>query len=163
MGIYLGLGANLGDREKQLRFAVNALGDHDVAVLRSASLYFTEPRGLGDQPWFLNTVVEVRTLLEPEALLRECLEIEQLAGRVREVRNGPRHLDIDILLYQDRIVDLPNLTIPHPRYRERRFVLTPLAQLAPHLTDPVCGLTVQQLLDLCQDAGQVRQAGEPLL
>ena len=163
MGIYLGLGSNLGDREAHLRSVVDSFKHRNVTVWRSASLYSTEPRELEDQPWFLNTVIEVRTLLEPEAFLQECLEIERLAGRVRDIRNGPRPLDIDILLYKQRILDLPDLKIPHPRYRERRFVLVPLAELAPDLADPVCGLTMRQLLDHCQDTGEVRFFGKPLL
>lgn len=163
MGIYLGLGSNVGDREAQLRFAVKTLQARDIAVWKSASLYWTQPRDLEDQPWFLNTALEVRTLLEPEALIRECLEVEKLAGRVRDVPKGPRPLDIDILIYRDRVVDVPGLTIPHPRYRERRFVLVPMVELAPSLTDPVCGLTMSQLLDLCPDEGEVRRQGDPLL
>src|SRR5262245_20836139 len=151
MGIYLGFGSNIGDREEQFRGAVKSLADRNIRVWRSASLYWTEPRDLEEQPWFLNTVVEVRTLLAPEALLQECLEVERAAGRVRDVPKGPRPLDIDILLYKDLILDLPGLTVPHPRYRGRRFVLVPLMELAPDLADPVCALTMRQLLDLCPD------------
>jgi 2-amino-4-hydroxy-6-hydroxymethyldihydropteridine diphosphokinase len=163
MGIYLGLGSNVGDREAHLRFAVETLRSKDVDVRKSASLYWTQPREMENQPWFLNTVLEVRTLMEPETLMRECLEIERMAGRVRDIPKGPRPLDIDILLYRDRLVDLPGLTIPHPRYRERRFVLVPMVELAPDLTDPVCGLTMNQLLDFCPDDGEVRRHGDPLL
>jgi 2-amino-4-hydroxy-6-hydroxymethyldihydropteridine diphosphokinase len=118
---------------------------------------------MAEQPWFLNTVVEVRTLLEPDALILACLDAEKRAGRVRSTRNGPRPLDIDVLLYGDRIVDSPALKIPHPRYRYRRFVLAPLAEIAPDLSDPVSGLTMAQLLDLCPDPGVVRRHGNPLL
>lgn len=163
MEIYLGLGSNLGDREAQLRAAIAALGQREVTVRKSASLYATEPRDFERQPWFLNTVIEVRTLLEPEALLQECLEIEKAAGRVRDKTRGPRPIDIDILLYKDRLINQPNLIVPHPRFRERRFVLIPLAELVPDLSDPVCGLTMRQLLDLCPDAGEVRRHGDPLL
>ena len=163
MGIYLGLGSNVGDREAQLRFAVETLRQKDITVWKSASLYWTQPRELVDQPWFLNTVLEVRTLLEPETLIRECLDVEKLAGRVRDIPKGPRPLDIDILIYRERILETPALTIPHPRYRERRFVLVPMVELAPDLTDPVCGLTMSQLLDFCPDAGEVRRHGDPLL
>ena len=163
MGIFLGLGSNVGDREEHFRAAVNSLSERDIRVWRSASLYWTEPRDLEDQPWFLNTVVEVRTLLSPEALMHECLEIEKTLGRVRDVPKGPRPLDIDILIYKDLILDAPGLTVPHPRYRERRFVLVPLVELTPDLADLVCGLTMRQLLDLCPDTGEVRRYGEPLL
>ena len=163
MGIYLGLGSNVGDRESQLRFAVSTLQGRDIVLWKSASLYWTQPRELEDQPWFLNTVVEVRTLLEPERLIQECLDVERMAGRLRDVPKGPRSLDIDILIYKDRIMDLPGLTIPHPRYRERRFVLVPLVELASDLADPVCGLTMGQLLDLCTDPGVVRRHGNGLL
>src|SRR5689334_20210557 len=105
--IYLGLGSNIGDREAQLRSAVRALEQQEVTVRRCASLYATEPRDFEDQPWFLNTVVEVRTLLEPEPLLQRCLEIEKNAGRVRDRVKGPRPIDIDILIYRDRLLDHP--------------------------------------------------------
>jgi 2-amino-4-hydroxy-6-hydroxymethyldihydropteridine diphosphokinase len=163
MEIYIGLGSNVGDREERLRTGVKSLQDRHITVRRSAALYWTEPRDIEDQPWFLNTVVEVRTLLEPEALLQHCLEIEKAVGRVRDVSRGPRPLDLDILLYKDRILDLPGLTVPHPRYRERRFVLVPMVELAPDLGDPVSGLTMRQLLDLCQDTGEVRHYSGPLL
>jgi 2-amino-4-hydroxy-6-hydroxymethyldihydropteridine diphosphokinase len=162
MEIYIGLGSNVGDREEQIRSGMKSLQDRNITVHRSASLYWTEPRDLEDQPWFLNTVVEVRTLLEPEALLQQCLEIEKALGRVRDVSKGPRPLDIDILLYKERILALPGLTVPHPRYRERRFVLVPMVELAPDVGDPVCGLTMRQLLDLCQDKGEVRFYSGPL-
>ena len=163
MEIYLGLGSNIGDREAQMRAAVKALGERDVTVRRSASLYATEPRDFEDQPEFLNTVLEVRTLLEPEALLEQCLAIEKAAGRIRDRSRGPRPIDMDILLHRDRILDLPNLIVPHPRYRDRRFVLQPLAEIAPDTVDPVSELTMRQLLDLCPDAGEVRRYGDPLL
>jgi 2-amino-4-hydroxy-6-hydroxymethyldihydropteridine diphosphokinase len=163
MRIYLGLGANLGEREANLRRAIEALGERGVTVAACASLYSTEPRGNEDQPWFLNTVVEVRTELSAHDLLNQCLLIEQEAGRVRDGRKGPRPLDLDILLFKNEILESADLVIPHPRYRERRFVLVPLAELAPHFSDPVCGLTMRQLLDLCQDPGVVKRCGPPLL
>jgi 2-amino-4-hydroxy-6-hydroxymethyldihydropteridine diphosphokinase len=163
MGIYLGLGSNVGDRQAHLRFAIEALQKKAVTLWKSASIYLTQPRDVEDQPWFLNTVIEVRTLLEPESLMQECLDVERSAGRIRDLPKGPRPLDIDILIYRDRIVDLPELSIPHPRFRERRFVLVPLVELAPDLTDPLSGLSMTQLLDLCPDDGVVRREGEGLL
>lgn len=163
MGIYLGLGSNVGEREAQLRFAVAALKERDVITWKSASLYWTQPRDVEDQPWFLNTVIEVRTLLEPAVLVEACLEVEKEAGRIRDVPRGPRTLDIDIILYKDRVVDTPTLSIPHPRFRERRFVLAPLAEVAADFADPVSGLTMTQLLDLCPDEGVVRRENKGLL
>jgi 2-amino-4-hydroxy-6-hydroxymethyldihydropteridine diphosphokinase len=163
MGIYLGLGSNVGDRRAHLQFAVDAFRDKGIVPWSCASLYWTQPRDVEDQPWFLNTVLEVRTLLEPELLMQECLSIERMAGRVRDVPKGPRPLDIDILIYSDRIVEEPHLSIPHPRFRERRFVLVPLAEIAPGLSDPMTGLTITQLLDLCPDEGVVRREDGGLL
>ena len=91
---------------------MSALQEKDIVLWKSASLYWTQPRELEDQPWFLNTVVEVRTLLEPERLIQECLEVERMAGRLRDVPKGPRSLDIDILIYKDRILDLPGTDDP---------------------------------------------------
>src|SRR4030095_1172969 len=102
MGIYLGLGSNVGDREAQLRFAVTALKHRDVIPWKSASLYWTQPRDVEDQPWFFTTAPEVRLLLQPSTLMEACLEVEKQAGPPRDVPQGPRSLDIDILIYQDR-------------------------------------------------------------
>src|SRR5512144_2171386 len=128
MSIYLGLGSNVGDREANLRSALKSLQDREVSVVRTASLYSTEPRDFEQQPWFLNTVIELRTSLEPEMLLQQCLGMEEDAGRVRSIPKGPRVLDIDILLYKDRILNVPGLKIPHPRFRDRRFVLVPMVE-----------------------------------
>ena len=163
VGIYLGLGSNLGDRASNLRDALNALRHSEVFPRRSAALYSTEPRDFEDQPWFLNTVVEVSTTLDPEALLHACLAIEVAAGRERTTPKGPRVLDIDILLYKDVILTSAGLKIPHPRFRERRFVLVPLVDVAADLIDPVSRKTMRQLLEACTDAGEVQRVAAPLL
>jgi 2-amino-4-hydroxy-6-hydroxymethyldihydropteridine diphosphokinase len=162
MVIYLGLGSNVGDREKHLRDAVAALAMQGVSVSRAASLYLTEPRDFMDQPWFLNTVVEARTDLSPEQLLRVCLAIEHEAGRVREIAKGPRSIDIDIIFYGDSVIETPELIVPHPRYTGRRFVLAPLVELSPELRDPRSHRTVTQLLEACADPGIVRRQAPPL-
>ena len=162
MVIYLGLGSNIGDREKQLRDAAAILSARDVNVVRTASLYLTEPRDFLDQPWFLNTVVEARTDLSPEQLLHVCLAIEHEAGRVRDFAKGPRPIDIDILFYGDSVLETPELIVPHPRYAERRFVLEPLVELAPALRDPRTHRTMTQLLETCADPGVVRRHAPPL-
>ena len=162
MVTYLGLGSNVGDRESQIRHALTALRRDGVHVRRTASLYLTEPRDLLDQPWFVNTVAEADTALEPHALLQTCLSIEREAGRVRTILKGPRPIDIDILLYESEVIDTPQLVVPHPRYTERRFVLVPLAELQPDLKDPVRNLTLRQLLEICPDSGRVDRHAPPL-
>ena len=132
---YVGLGANLGDREQTLRAAVDALGAEDgIGVVAVSTLRETEPVGVGDQPPFLNGAVGVETSLGARELLDRLLAVEQRFGRVRVPgEHGPRTLDLDLLLYGDEAIDEPGLTVPHPRLHERRFVLEPLAELAPGL------------------------------
>ncbi len=132
MKAVLGLGSNLGDKERSLRAAVGALGlVPGVRVLRTSSVWVTEPWGYTDQPPFYNAVVEVESDLSPQALLGACLGIEAGIGRVRSFRNGPRVIDIDLLLYEDAVSDTPELRLPHPGIRERDFVLLPLGELYP--------------------------------
>ncbi len=129
---YLSLGSNLGDRRHHLAEAVSTLGDSVRAV---SPVYETEPVGGPVQASFLNIVVELDTALEPRELLSVCHRLESGAGRVRQERWGPRTLDVDVLLYDDLVVDTPDLQIPHPRMYDRRFVLAPLRDLAPDLVD----------------------------
>src|SRR5215471_14473951 len=150
---YLGLGSNIGDREQNLREALAKLAAPDLRVARLSSVYETEPVGFAAQRWFLNLVVEIETDLFPMQLLSRTAKIEQALGRARTVKNGPRTLDIDILLYGRAVVRSAKLEIPHPRMAERRFVLAPLADLAPELRHPVTHRTVREMLDAA--AGQV--------
>jgi 2-amino-4-hydroxy-6-hydroxymethyldihydropteridine diphosphokinase len=159
---YLALGSNLGDRLGYLRASLSGLEAHRISVLRSASVYSTQPKEILSQPWFLNTAVEAETELEPEDLLRVCLGIENSSQRLRALPNRPRTLDIDILLFDDRVVEKPGLTIPHPRYAERRFVLQPLAEIAFNQVDPVRNQTVGRLLEAVQDASTVALFAPPL-
>ena len=163
MIVYLALGSNLGDRQAYLKSAVESLSFGDIELVRSASIYETEPRDLVDQPWFLNTVVEANTLLSPEQLLETCLDVEEENSRRRTEVKEPRTLDIDIIFYGDRIVRKPGLSIPHPAFRQRRFVLEPLAEIAPDFVDPITGYTVRQLLKDVYDSGEIRLFGPPLL
>jgi len=162
MRIVLGLGSNIGDREGRLRQAIASLRKRRVDALRSASLYLTEPRDFEDQPWFINTVVEVETELNPANLLEQCLAVEQEAGRMRDQSRGPRPIDIDILFYNELRIQTPELTVPHPRYSDRRFVLLPLAELLPDFRDPIQNISVQQLIERCPDKGEVRFHAPPL-
>ena len=162
MRVILGLGSNLGDREVYLRKAIASLHQRQIIVRRSASLYLTEPRDYTDQPWFINTVAEVDTQLNPLELLEYCLQIEREAGRIRNQFRGPRPIDLDILFYGDQRIQSPRLIVPHPRYAERRFVLVPLAEIAPDFQDPITRATIQQLLERCPDSGEVRLYAPPL-
>jgi 2-amino-4-hydroxy-6-hydroxymethyldihydropteridine diphosphokinase len=145
--IYLALGSNIGDRETNLHTAIQSISAAGMPVLRESPVYETEPVGLTDQRWFLNMVVEAETALFPMQLLTRTGKIERALGRVRIAANGPRTIDIDILLYGNAVIRTPRLEIPHPRMHERRFVLAPLADLAPGLRHPLLRQTVRQLLD----------------
>jgi 2-amino-4-hydroxy-6-hydroxymethyldihydropteridine diphosphokinase len=148
--VYIGLGSNMGDRELLLRHALEKLEEPDIHLLRTSSLYETEPIGLQEQAWFLNLVAEFETTLFPRQLLHRAQRVERELGRKRSVVNGPRTLDIDILLYGQTVMESDELTIPHPRYAERRFVLAPLAELDPKLRDPLTGHTVTEMLNALQ-------------
>ncbi len=148
--VYLGLGSNLGDRAAMLRAAVTSLESPGLHVLRSSPVYETEPMDVPGQQWFLNQVIEAETELFPAQLLQRTGKIETRLGRKRVVPKGPRSIDIDILLFGSTIMNTPALTIPHARFRERRFVLAPLSDLAPELRDPVTRQTIQQLLQNLQ-------------
>lgn len=160
---YLALGSNLGDRQAYLESAIHSLSRHGVLVLRSASVYLTEPHEVLDQPWFLNTVVEANTSLGPEQLLEACLAVEQENSRKRSGMKDARTLDIDIIFYGDTVLKKPGLAIPHPAFRSRRFVLEPLAEIAPDFVDPVSSKTVRQLLEAASDPTEVRHFSPPLL
>jgi 2-amino-4-hydroxy-6-hydroxymethyldihydropteridine diphosphokinase len=149
--VYLGLGSNLGDRDANLRLALAALPPA-VRVERVSTVYDTAPLLVTDQPRFHNLVCVGRTALDPLALLCEAKRIERMVGRTPGRRYGPRVVDIDVLLYDDLILETPELTVPHPRLEERAFVLAPLAELAPYLRHPRLGLTISQLLEAVIDA-----------
>jgi len=143
---YLGLGSNVGDREANLRAAIERLGAPDLRVLRVSPVYETEPVDYTEQRWFLNLVVEGETSLFPMQLLARVARIERALGRLRTVPKGPRSIDIDILLYGKAVIRSEALEVPHPRMDERRFVLAPLADLAPDLRHPIAHRTVREML-----------------
>lgn len=153
---FLLLGSNTGDRKALLERAIRQISSMAGPVVRKSSVYETQPWGKSDQPEFFNQAIEIETALPPRVLLATVLEIERLLGRVRTGRWDPRTIDIDILFYDDAIVNESNLVLPHPLMRERRFVLTPLAQLAGNFMHPVFGKTVRQLLEECPDPLEVR-------
>jgi 2-amino-4-hydroxy-6-hydroxymethyldihydropteridine diphosphokinase len=151
--VYLSLGSNLGNREGHLRQAIERLDRTGARVVRRSSIYETEPRDLREQPWFLNQVVESETALFPIQLLSAIQKIERELGRKRVTPKGPRTIDIDILLYGNFTIRTNALEIPHPRMLERRFVLEPLAEIAPDLRHPVSRKTIRDLL--ASVAGQI--------
>ncbi len=153
---YLSAGSNLGNRQAHLERAVRSLKAAGIQPRRISSIFETEPVGFREQPWFLNVVLEVETLLTPDRLLASCQSIEAAQGRVRSFRNAPRTLDLDILLYEETVLNDPRLVIPHPRLTERRFVLEPLAEIAPDALHPVLKKTIRSLLEACPDSASVR-------
>lgn len=143
----IGLGSNLGDREANLRQALEHLAQTpETAVVRASSLYDTEPVGVEEQPHFLNAVAQLETQLTPQQLLWNLKLIERRLGRVRSQRWGPRTLDLDLLLYEDLVLDEDDLQIPHPELAKRSFVLVPLVELDPLLVHPATGETMLALL-----------------
>lgn len=153
----LGLGSNLGRRAARLAEARRRLEQGGVAVLRASPVYETEPVDLVDQPWFLNQVLEVRSGLDPAALLALAKSVEAAMKRAPAVPKGPRTIDIDILLAEDTVLRTPEIVLPHPRLHLRNFVLVPLAELAPDAVHPVLGRTAAELLRRSPDRSRVRK------
>ena len=158
---YLGFGSNLGDREENIRRAVERLSE-SVCGIQTSSIYETEPWGYLDQPKFLNMVCRCLTRMEPEELLSVCKELETMAGREPSFKYGPRVLDVDILAYGDAVVKKGSLAIPHGMLHERVFVLAPLAEIAPQWRHPILNKTAGELLEQVNGKEGVRLWGSPL-
>jgi len=157
---FIGLGANLGDPEVQVRRAIQALGELPrTHLLAASSLYRSAPVGVGEQPDFINAVARVETELSARELLEELLAAEARFGRERPSPGAPRKLDLDLLLYGDRVLAEPGLVVPHPRMHERAFVLVPLAEIAPDVSIPRQG-SVKTLLAACRGQ-KIQKIGEP--
>lgn len=157
MIVYLGLGSNLGQREANMNRAIQLIEERAINLLRASSLYETTPWGYTQQPPFFNCVLEVETILPPQLLLETVKVIEQEVGRKKTFRWGPRLIDIDTILYDDVIIEQPDLQIPHPRMHERAFVLIPLAELASEFIHPKLGITIAELLQKVEGKEGVRK------
>jgi 2-amino-4-hydroxy-6-hydroxymethyldihydropteridine diphosphokinase len=152
---FLSLGSNLGNKTGNLSRAGRLLREGGVEVLAASSIYLTEPVDNTDQPWFVNQVLEVRSALDPPALLRLAKSVEKKVKRVPRADKGPRTIDIDILFAGDTILDTPELVIPHPRLAQRNFVLVPLCEIAPEIRHPVLGKTIRELALSSSDPARV--------
>jgi 2-amino-4-hydroxy-6-hydroxymethyldihydropteridine diphosphokinase len=157
---YLGLGSNLGDRRRNIEDAIKLMAQRkDIKVSEVSSLYETEPVGYEDQRWFINGVLKAETTLKPRKLLEALKEIEGALGRKRDLRWGPRIVDLDILLYDDKKIKDQDFVIPHPEMHRRAFVLVPLAEIASDLTHSVMGRSIAELLATLPQTKVVKRIG----
>jgi|LakMenEpi03Aug12_release.lakeMendotaPanAssembly.Ray.scaffolds.fasta_scaffold114101_2 2-amino-4-hydroxy-6-hydroxymethyldihydropteridine diphosphokinase len=154
---YLLTGSNLGESASQLTLANQYISQKCGKIITQSAVYQTAPWGNQDQPFFLNQAIKLATELEPEALMQELLHIETLMGRIRTIKYGPRVIDLDILFFNDLIINKPMLQLPHPAMAERRFVLVPMAEIAPTQVHPVYNKTIQNLLIDCRDSSDVQK------
>jgi len=154
--IYIGLGSNLGDRLANIRKAIKLMKEEGIEIIKESSLYETEPVGYKEQGWFLNSVVKARTQFSPVGLWKRLEKIEKAMGRQREIKWGPRIIDLDILFYGSKVLDGKQLQIPHPELQKRRFVLLPLEEIAPELVHPVLNKTIREILGELKDNSEVK-------
>jgi 2-amino-4-hydroxy-6-hydroxymethyldihydropteridine diphosphokinase len=160
--VFLGIGTNLGSRERNLSEALAMISENIGKIVKSSSVYESEPWGFQSDDKFLNMVVKVETTLSASGLLGRILMDEVLLGRIRAGKQySSRKIDVDILFYDDLILDEESLRIPHPRLHERKFVLIPLCEIAPEFVHPVLKKSVTELLEMCEDRGEVRKYSYP--
>ena len=152
--VFISIGSNLGSRLANCLAAVRLMRERNMEVAKLSPWFLSEPLGL-PQPWFINGVAWIHTFLSPSTLLSRLQEIEKILGRREKGTGGPRTLDLDIILYGDLVMDSGWLALPHPRFRKRRYVLEPLAFIAPWARDPITGLTVLKLLEACPDTSKL--------
>ena len=156
--VFIGLGSNLGDKKSTIISAINKIHNHqDIEINQISNYYYSEPWGFDSTEYFLNCVVELRTILSPLELLTTFKAIEYELGRTRKFTNEyqNRTIDIDILYFNDQIFELNDLTIPHPRIKERLFVLKPLSEIAPHFKDPISLISMEELFKKCKDVSNI--------
>ena len=154
---YLSLGSNLGDKKTHLKNAIDSLETNGATITKCSSVFYTEPIETTFNKYFFNIVCAVKTHLNPIDLLKICQAIELAFGRVRTQPKAPRPIDIDILFFGNKIIQVPLLKIPHPALRKRNFVLVPMEEIAPKFRDPVTGKTIRELLHQCSDVGKVER------
>jgi len=154
--IYIGLGSNLGDRLANIKKAIELMRKEGIEIIDESSTYETEPFGYKEQGWFLNSVVKGKTELSPSRLWKSLEKIEKSMGREREVKWGPRIIDLDLLFYGNRMLNGKQLQVPHPELHKRKFVLVPLAEVAPKLVHPVFKKTISELLTDLRDNSKVK-------
>ena len=146
MNCYLGLGSNLGDKHEYITKAINSISRlKNIEIKRTSSMITTKPYGKTDQPDFMNCVIELDTVLLPDELLKKCLYIENQLGRIRNEKWGPRTIDIDLLFYEDKIINTELLILPHPELHKREFVLTSLNELCPNLVHPILNRKIKDI------------------
>jgi len=156
--VFFALGSNVGDKKANVEEAIRWLRK-SFEVRKVSPFYLTEPVGYTDQPWFVNCVVEAETELGPKKVLQMCQGIEKIMGRSKTIKDGPRTIDLDLLLYGDELIEEEGLTVPHQRMHERRFVLKPLTDIAPNLKHPVTGLAVKSMLSKIKGGPKVQRLG----
>ena len=157
--VLLSLGSNIGPRKRRIRDAIQRISTSIMSNVKVSSLYETEPIGFTEQPKFINVVITGETELSATDLHEACKGLELAQGRVHRDQWREREIDIDVILYGDEVIESDRLTVPHPRMRDRRFVLVPATEIAPDLVDPATGCSMRELLAICEDKGEVKEDG----